>query len=31
MQYIRARSFAIFAYYRFLLAALVFIALFLQR
>lgn len=31
MQYIRARSFAIFAYYRFLLAAMVFIALFLQR
>jgi undecaprenyl-diphosphatase len=31
MQYIRARSFAIFAYYRFLLAAVVFIALFLQR
>ncbi len=31
MQYIRARSFAIFAYYRFLLAALVFVALFLQR
>ena len=31
MQYIRARSFAIFAYYRFLLAALVMIALFLQR
>jgi len=31
MQYIRARSFAIFAYYRFLLAALVFIAIFLQR
>lgn len=31
MQYIRARSFAIFAYYRFLLAALVLIALFLQR
>ncbi|OGQ99080.1 MAG: undecaprenyl-diphosphatase UppP [Deltaproteobacteria bacterium RIFOXYD12_FULL_55_16] len=31
MQYIRARSFAIFAYYRFLVAALVFVALFLQR
>jgi undecaprenyl-diphosphatase len=31
MQYIRARSFAIFAYYRFLLAALVLIALFLER
>ncbi|MCG2822657.1 MAG: undecaprenyl-diphosphatase UppP [Desulfobulbaceae bacterium] len=31
MQYIRARSFAIFAYYRFLLAALVVVALFLQR
>jgi undecaprenyl-diphosphatase len=31
MRYIRARSFAIFAYYRFLLAALVFVALFLQR
>lgn len=31
MQYIRARSFAIFAYYRFLLAALVFVVLFLQR
>ncbi|MDG4475822.1 undecaprenyl-diphosphatase UppP [Thiovibrio frasassiensis] len=31
MQYIRARSFAIFAYYRFLVAALVLIALFLQR
>lgn len=31
MQYIRARNFAIFAYYRFLLAALVFLALFLQR
>jgi len=29
MQYIRARSFAIFAYYRFLLAALVLVALFL--
>lgn len=31
MQYIRARSFAFFAYYRFLLAALVLIALFLER
>jgi len=31
MHYIRARSFAIFAYYRFLAAALVIIALFLQR
>ena len=31
MQYIRARSFAIFAYYRFLVAALVLVALFLQR
>ena len=31
MQYIRARSFAIFAYYRFLLAALVLVALFLQK
>ena len=31
MQYIQARSFAVFAYYRFLLAALVFVALFLQR
>lgn len=31
MQYIRARSFAIFAYYRFALAAVVFVALFLQR
>jgi undecaprenyl-diphosphatase len=31
MQYIRARSFAIFTYYRFLVAAIVFMALFLQR
>ncbi|MBA3004219.1 MAG: undecaprenyl-diphosphatase UppP [Desulfurivibrio sp.] len=31
MRYIRAKSFAIFAYYRFAVAALVFIALFLER
>ena len=31
MRYIKAKSFAIFAYYRFAVAALVFIALFLQR
>lgn len=31
MRYIKAKSFAIFAYYRFAIAALVFIALFLQR